>query len=112
MKNLNNKLYWTPRALGVVFIFFISLFALDAFGSGFGFWKSIVAFFIHLAPAYVLLVVLYIAWRWELIGGLIYLSLSLYYFLTVNTTFLFKLPIAAPLMLIGGLFIWHRYSKI
>ena len=111
MKNLNKKLYWTPRILGVVFILFVSLFALDVFGSGYGFWKTIVAFFIHLAPAYVLVVVLYIAWRWELVGGFIFLFLALYYILTVNANFLYKLPIAAPLMLIGGLFIWSKYSK-
>ena len=112
MKNLNNKLYWAPRVLGVVFILFISLFALDVFGNGYGFWKTIAAFIIHLAPAYVMLVILYLAWRWELLGGLIYLFLALYYLITVNANFLFKLPIAAPLVLIGSLFIWHKYRFV
>jgi len=111
MKNLNKKLYWAPRVLGVVFILFVSLFALDVFGNSYGFWKTTVAFLIHLAPAYVLAVVLYIAWRWEQVGGFIYLFLALYYLFTVNSEFLFKLPIAAPLILIGGLFIWSKYSK-
>jgi len=111
MTNLNKKLYWAPRILGVVFILFISLFAFDVFGNNYGFWKTTAAFLIHLAPVYVMFVVLYIAWRLELIGGFIYLFLAFYYIFTVNSSFLFKLPIAAPLILIGGLFIWDKYSK-
>jgi len=111
MKNLNKKLYWAPRIFGVVFILFISLFTLDVFGNDFGFWKTIAAFLIHLAPVYVLAVILYIAWRWDLAGGIIFLLLAVYYIFTVNSSFLFKMPVAGPLILIGGLFISSNYYK-
>jgi hypothetical protein len=31
-------LFWTPRLLSILFAIFISLFALDVFGEGYGFW--------------------------------------------------------------------------
>jgi len=36
-------LYWTPRTLSIAFIAFLSLFALDVFGPGQGFWKTLLA---------------------------------------------------------------------
>jgi len=33
-------LYWAPRALSVLFIGFLSLFALDVSGEGLGFWQT------------------------------------------------------------------------
>src|SRR5512136_208534 len=36
-------LYWAPRVLCIVMAMFISLFALDVFGSGQGFWWTTLA---------------------------------------------------------------------
>ena len=51
-------LFWTPRIIGMLFGLFLSLFALDVFGVGLSFWESIRAFLIHLAPVYVVFIVL------------------------------------------------------
>lgn len=94
------------RVLGILFAIFISLFALDAFAEGIPFWQSIAAFFIHLVPTYILLVVLWIAWKRPLIGGPLYILLGLAYIFTAkNQIFITYLLIAGIPTLICALFI-------
>src|SRR5437763_16456396 len=66
---MKSWLFWTPRVLCLLFAVFISLFALDVFNENIGFWRTFAALSIHLIPTAIVLVVLAIAWRWELIGG-------------------------------------------
>jgi hypothetical protein len=66
-------LFWTPRLITILFIAFISLFALDVFSEGYGFWETIVALTMHLLPSIVLTIILILAWKWEWIGGVLYL---------------------------------------
>ena len=63
-------LFWTPRVLCLLFAVFLSLFALDVFNEGYGFWKTILALFMHLVPTSIVLAVLAISWRWEWAGAL------------------------------------------
>lgn len=58
-------LFWTPRALSIAFVVFLSLFALDVFADGLGFWRTALALTMHLIPSFVLIAVLILAWRWE-----------------------------------------------
>ena len=70
MTSLSKRLlFWTPRALAIVFIAFLSLFALDVFGEGYGFWQTLLALVIHLIPTWILIALLILAWRWEWIGA-------------------------------------------
>lgn len=77
MKTSLKLLYWTPRILGIVGILFISMFALDAFESGLTIWQQLGAFFIHLIPSFILIVLLIIAWNYELIGGSIFVLVGI-----------------------------------
>ena len=63
-------LFWTPRVLCIAFTAFLSLFALDVFSEGSGFWGTAAALAIHLIPTAIMVVVLVLAWRWEWIGAL------------------------------------------
>ena len=65
-------LYWAPRVLCIVTAIFISLFALDVFNEGKGFWGRAVALLIHLIPTFLILVVLSVSWRREWIGGVLF----------------------------------------
>jgi len=65
-------LYWAPRALSIAFIAFLGLFALDVFGAGYGFWKTLLALTMHLIPNFVLIAVLVLAWRWEWTGAALF----------------------------------------
>lgn len=116
---MNNKLsvqkviYWLPRVLSVLFIVFISLFALDVFNEGFSF-NAIKALLIHLFPVYILIAVVIIAWKWEIIGGLIYFFLGIFYIIMMRHNFhiSWALIISGPLFLTGLLFILNKvYNK-
>ena len=71
-KSVKRVVFWLPRILCLLFAVFISLFALDVFGEGYGFWETIVAFLIHLIPTGLILIALAIAWRWEWIGAILF----------------------------------------
>ena len=85
MKKSYEILYWTPRILCIIAILFISLFALDAFDHGETIWQKLGAFTMHLIPSFVLTAILIIAWKWERIGGGIFLLIGL-----IATPWIFK----------------------
>ena len=106
-------LFWTPRILCLLFAAFLGLFALDVFGEGYGFRKTVFALLMHLIPTGVLLAALAISWRRERVGGLLFLGLGAYYLLAYRGRFHWSayLVISGPLFLIGLLFLldgWYR----
>ncbi|MEZ2416085.1 hypothetical protein ACA086_14070 [Muriicola sp. E247] len=116
-------LFWLPRILAILAILFISMFALDAFQHGITLWQQIVAFLMHLVPSFILLAVLIIAWKRELLGGIIFLILGLgispFVFLhnyQMNQSVWMSLGIISmitfPFVLVGVLFlVGHRPKK-
>jgi hypothetical protein len=113
--------FWAPRAMSIVFIAFLSLFALDVFGEGYGFWKTLLALTMHLIPTFVLIAVLVLAWRWEWIGATLYAAAGVLYVLWVlphhippAMKLLWVLTIAGPAFLIGALFLanWMKRGEI
>ena len=102
-------LFWTPRVLGILFAMFISLFALDVFDEGYGFWEAILALLIHLVPTYLVVIALVIAWRWEWIGAILFSALAAIYVVSTWGRFPWGayLSISGPLILIGVLFLFN-----
>ena len=70
-------LHWTPRILCILSILFISIFAFDAFEPGLTIWQQLAAFAMHLLPSSILFMMLVVAWRWELAGGIVFMLLGL-----------------------------------
>lgn len=70
-------IYWLPRIICILAILFISLFAADAFDHGENIWQKIGDFLMHLVPSFILLVFLVVAWKWELIGGIIFVIIGI-----------------------------------
>jgi len=108
--------FWAPRVLGILLIVFISLFALDVFDMGLSPSEVIVALFMHLIPSMLLAILLAVAWKYELIGGIVYLLFALWYSVTIvmeGAPPTYIVIIAGPVYLIGGLFIenWRRKRK-
>ena len=102
----NRLLLWTPRVLAILFAAFISIFALDVFGAGYTFWETIVALTMHMVPTAVVLLALVIGWRWQWIGGILFLALGLVYILVFREGDLIAyLLISGPLFLVGALFL-------
>ncbi len=69
--------FWAPRILGILAILFISMFALDAFQPDMTIWEQMRDFLMHLIPSFVLLAIFLLAWKRELIGGIIFLAIGL-----------------------------------
>jgi len=111
-------LFWTPRILSIAYIVFLSLFALDVFSEGYGFWQTSLALVIHLIPALVLLVVLILAWRWEWIGAALYATAGTVYVITVlplrispAAKFNWILTIAGPAFSLAAMFLINWWKR-
>ena len=70
-------IHWTARMIVILAILFVSMFALDSFSPELTIWQQLLGFAIHLVPSFILIIVLLIAWKWELIGGIILMIISL-----------------------------------
>ena len=115
-------LYWLPRLLCIGAILFVSMFALDAFQPGMTLLEQVEGFLIHMVPSFVLLAVLLVAWKWELVGGvvitLIGLGFSPFVYLlnynrnhSVGLSLSIILMINLPFVIVGVLFILNHYRN-
>jgi len=122
MKTSIRVFHWLPRIICILAILFISLFAADAFAPGLTIWQQLGGFFIHLIPSFILLAFLIIAWKWELIGGIIFMVISLvlspFVFMlnyhrnhSVGVSLGIILIITFPFIVVGILFIVSHYLK-
>jgi hypothetical protein len=109
-------LFWVPRILTLLFAIFLSLFALDVFNEGYGFWKTLLALFMHLIPTWLVLGALAVSWRWEWVGAVLFTSLGLWYIIMAWGRFHISayLVISGPLFLLGALFLldWLYQSRL
>ena len=100
-------LFWTPRVLCILFAMFMSMFALDVFSEGKGFWETILDLLMHLVPVYIVVIVLVIAWRWEWIGAILFIALASLYLVRNWGRFPWDvyLVVIGPLVLMSVLFL-------
>ncbi|MGO8790807.1 MAG: hypothetical protein ACLQVL_25970 [Terriglobia bacterium] len=108
-------LFWIPRATCIAFAIFLSLFALDVFSEGYGFWKTLLALLIHLVPVYIVVAVLAIAWRWEWIGAAGFAGLGVWYAQDNWRRHAdWVVTLAGPLLLIAALFLvnWLKHDEL
>jgi hypothetical protein len=122
MKTSLKIIHWTPRILCILAILFVSMFALDSFDPKYTLLQQLQAFAIHLIPTYILIFFLVVAWKWEMIGGLMLIILALGFSPFIYThnyqmnhsvwmSLLVILMINFPFMLTGGLFVLSHYLK-
>jgi len=95
---MKKNLYWLPRLLSILFIIFISLFALDVIGQSGWFFGLLV----HLIPSYFLTAFTVIAWKNEKVGGFLFLLAG--FGLLILTRFE-AFMVAIPAFIIGVLFL-------
>lgn len=102
-------LYWIPRVLTILAILFMMMFSLDVFGGKEPLSRQLLGFLIHNIPAWILIVVLIIAWKWEMAGGLLFIISSVtggsIFFM--HTHMIGSLIVMAPFLVVGLLFILH-----
>lgn len=122
MKSSLQVLHWTPRVICILAILFVSLFALDAFRPGLPLGKQIIDFLMHMIPSFVLTILLIIAWKWELIGGIILGAIGLVFSpiiythnYNMNHSVVMSLTVIAmitfPFVVVGVLFVVSHFKK-
>jgi hypothetical protein len=113
-RGARDLLLWSPRIFGILVALFLSLFALDVFNEGKGFREALPAFVIHAAPALLLLLVVAGAWRWEWVGGVVFVLLAALYSVIARQRLDWILVISGPLLVVGALFLlsWHHHKKL
>jgi len=116
-KKVNKLLFWTPRILTIFFILFLTMFSLDVFGTGAGFWKTLLGFLMHNLPSFVLIIALLISWKYEIVGGVIFILVGVLYVInmTIDPFDWYMLPwsilIIEVTVLIGVLFLIGWFKK-
>ncbi len=110
---LSKFLYYTPRIAGILMIIFVSLFALDVFTEGGNFWKQLLGFLVHAAPAVTLAILMFFAWRKPVIGFIIFGLAAVFFlrFVLFGRDFgaINFMMFVVPLALISGLF-WINWK--
>lgn len=104
---------WTPRIVAVLFILFISLFALDVFNEGYSLRELALALSIHLLPTFALIAALVIAWFFPFWGAAAFLLLSIFSYFFFNT-YQHPIPfliITTPPLIIAVLFTLQGWSQ-
>ncbi len=115
-------LRWIPRIICILVILFVSLFAGDTIEEGRSIWLNAGALFIHLIPTIILLSILLIAWKYELIGGIILtvvgiafsgivFSMNFSRFHSAGKSLGIAAMICLPFVIAGILFIASHYAK-
>ena len=97
-------LFWAPRALCLLFIGFVSLFALDVFQEGHGFWSTLIDLTIHLIPSFLMLGALIVAWRREWVGAVVFTAAAIFFGVIVRGTWWVKGMFVVPCLLTAWLF--------
>ena len=110
---MNKILFWLPRILMILFILFVSMFALDSFDGDESLMRKMGGFLIHLIPAYILIALLIVSWKWEWIGGIAFFVLGVVYIIWAWGRFQLGVyfGISGPLFVIGILFFVNWFKK-
>ena len=97
--------------MAILAILFMMMFSLDVFGGEEPFGRQLTGFLAHNLPAFALIIVLAISWKYEIIGGMIFLLLFfvLGIFFNSFTGNSGSLIILIPFLLAGAMFILHHF---
>jgi len=116
-KKVGKFVYWTPRIVSIIFLLFLAIFSLDVFGNGYTFWETVVGLLMHNIPVFVLAIVLWISWKYEIVGAIAFILAGILYTISmliggrlVGYEILYSLIIAVPAFLIGILF-WMNWKR-
>lgn len=116
-EKINKFIFWAPRILSIIFIFFLALMSLDIFDGNYGFFGMILGLLIHNIPTIILLILLIISWKRELVGAITFIFAGIAYILILLITgfeeymLFWILQIAGVAFLIGILFLIGWFKK-
>ena len=112
MTLIEKVFYWLPRIVSIGFILFMSLFALDVFTAPFE-PMMLVGFVIHLIPSFVLLAAILVAWKYDLVGAIMFLGFAIFYVWDVgfDRPWSWYAGIVAPSAILGVFFLISWFQK-
>ena len=112
---LDKTIYWSPRVASLLFIAFLSLFAADIFEQYRG-WEAILPLMIHLLPSFVLLLVVMVAWKYDLVGAVFFAAAAAAYVWMVGLSrpWSWYVSISGPALVVAVLYLlsWWNKSRI
>ncbi len=119
-KKVSKFLYWAPRVMSIVFTAFLALFSLDVFGMGLGFWQTMLAFLMHNIPVIILAGIVWISWKYEIVGAIAFALAGLIYIILLITSQNFEwfmlswsVTISGPAFVVSALYFlnWNKKRK-
>ena len=121
-KKINKFVYWTPRILSIILVLFLTIFSGDVFEENLGLWQTVLALLIHNIPALLLAVIIWISWKYEIVGGVAFILAGIAHlvFSIIRETpdpwymaLAISLILDGPAFLIGILFLvgWFKKKK-
>jgi hypothetical protein len=122
MKKMTKIVHWAPRILCILAILFVGMFSLDSFDPSLTLSQKLLGFLIHNIPTLILIAILIVSWKWEFIGGIIFILIGVGFSPIIfihnyhmNHSVGISLGIIAlitfPFVVVGGLFILSQYLK-
>jgi len=120
-EKVSKFIFWTPRILAILFILFLAMFSLDIFDSCNNFFNCALGLFMHNLPSIILTIILIIAWKYEIVGAIVFFLFGLWYIVQFVITGIINngfhwyylswiFIIAGPAFLVGILF-WINWVK-
>jgi hypothetical protein len=105
-------LRWTARILMIVAILFMLMFSFDVFEGDSSLGNKLLGFLMHNIPVLILAVILAIAWKKELWGGILIVlaAIAMMFYFHVFTGNWGALIILVPFLVAGILFIVCHYA--
>ncbi|PLX11078.1 MAG: hypothetical protein C0598_08930, partial [Marinilabiliales bacterium] len=113
--NLPGNIYisWILRILLIIIILVFALFSLDVFEDGKGIWEIIAGLFMHNLPSLVMIIILFIAWKNELMGGVLLLlgviGFGIFLFFKIDNFMYGTVILLGIPFLIGIMFVINHY---
>ncbi|MDK2936767.1 MAG: hypothetical protein PWP62_1775 [Eubacteriaceae bacterium] len=93
MHDVPKWLFWTPRILSILLVAFLFMFSFDVYSPGMRVGEVALGFLMHNIPVIILIIIIVFAWKWELIGAIVFsLAGLLYMGLTIANMFNGDLP--------------------
>jgi len=123
-KTVSKFVYWTPRILSIILVLFLTIFSWDVFDENLGFWQTVLGLLIHNIPALLLAAIVWISWKYEIVGGIVFILAGIFYIAwllmtAITTSFewyylLWAVQISGIAFFIGILFLvgWRKKKKL
>ena len=81
--NAHRKVCLVPKIVGLLFVAFLALFSLDVISPEYSIGQILLGLFMHNIPVFILLAVLFVAWRYEIVGAVAFALAGVLYILLI-----------------------------